>query len=52
MEALSKRCWVINEMLRKQSEDGHLPYVEMVLHVKRLWECLKKLGMELEAILE
>jgi ABC-type antimicrobial peptide transport system ATPase subunit len=51
MEALSKRCWVINEMLQKQSEDG-LPYVEVVLHVKRLLECLRKLRMELEAILE
>lgn len=53
MEALSKRCTVINETSRKQSEvEGQLPDTEIVFHIKRLLECLRKLRMELEAILE
>lgn len=53
MEALSKRCWVINEMLREQSEEEEqLPSTEVTFHVKRLLECLKNLRMMLEAILE
>lgn len=53
MEALSKRCWVINEMLRKQNEqEGQLPYTEVTFHVKHLLECLKYLRMMLEAVLE
>jgi len=53
MEALLKRCWVINEMLREQSEEEEeLPSTEVTFHVKRLLECLKNLRMMLEAILE
>ncbi|CAI7673286.1 unnamed protein product [Penicillium viridicatum] len=53
MEALSKRCSVINETSRKHSEvEGQLPDTEIIFHVKRLLECLGKLRMELEAILE
>lgn len=53
MEALSKRCSAINETSRKHSEvEGQLPDTEIIFHVKRLLECLRKLRMELEAILE
>ena len=53
MEALSKRCSVIDEMSQKQGkEEGQLPGTEIIFHVRRLLECLRKLRMELEAILE
>ncbi|CAP79854.1 hypothetical protein PCH_Pc12g02270 [Penicillium rubens Wisconsin 54-1255] len=53
MEALTKRCWVINETLRKKSEDeGELLHTSVILCLNILLECIRKLRMEVEAILE
>jgi hypothetical protein len=53
MEALTKRCWVINETIQKQSyEEGELPSAEVLFHLNRLLECLRKLRMEVESIQE
>lgn len=52
MEALTKRCWVINETLRKKSEEGELLCTGVIFYLNSLLECLRKLRMEVEAILE
>ncbi|OKO98269.1 hypothetical protein PENSUB_9367 [Penicillium subrubescens] len=52
--ALSKRCRVIIETLREQSERkwDKLSRIEVMLYVQRLLECLGKLKMEFEAVRE